>query len=278
MKIKEKMKELCKVTKIGEFAVKCFQPVSHTKNQRAIYQIRIETTEEEIMECLQLKDDQKEIIAERMFNTVGGVKKPTTAIKLTFNNRSNKVKEIFLGRLRYKMHPYIERPIQCYKCQGVFHMTDNCFAKTKCVVCSGPHSVKECNKTHLCCSNCRGNHTASYAGYPRMKQAAEVQEIKAKNDITQKEAINVLRNRTTATHEPHKEVITGNAWERPLVWTKTKEIIVNAQSRQNMVETRCQTEAIGEKPKEPTSIIPDSNFFNMIIELIMKIPLCKDQT
>ena len=153
------------------------------------------------------------------------------------------------------MHPYIERSIQCYKFQGFLDMADNCFAKTKCVVCSGTHSVKECNKTHLCCSNCGGNHTANYAGCPRMKQAAEVQEIKAKNDMTQKEAINVLRNRTT--HEPHREVIIGNAWERPLVWTKTKETVVNTQSRPNVVETGCQTEAIGERLKEPTSFIPD---------------------
>lgn len=56
---------------------------------------------------------------------------------------------------------------QCYKCQGFYHSSDQCFIKPNCVKCAGPHLTANCDKKEEeppTCINCNGKHPASYRG------------------------------------------------------------------------------------------------------------------
>lgn len=52
---------------------------------------------------------------------------------------------------------------QCYNCQCPGHLAKDCKAATRCLLCGGPHNVKDCsadrNAPHCCL--CDGPHTAN---------------------------------------------------------------------------------------------------------------------
>lgn len=56
---------------------------------------------------------------------------------------------------------------QCKKCQGFNHTEKYCHKTTKCVKCAESHLTKECKverETPAKCTNCNGQHPASYRG------------------------------------------------------------------------------------------------------------------
>jgi len=68
---------------------------------------------------------------------------------------------------------------QCYRCQKFDHHVNNCIHDGFiCFKCAGPHSHKECTKPSTVpgkCSNCNGDHIASYHLCPAYIQAANKQ-------------------------------------------------------------------------------------------------------
>ena len=69
----------------------------------------------------------------------------------------------------YKVKLYVAGPWQCYNCQDRGHNAAGCRGKTKCVICAGPHRLRDCpgkvNKEIVVvpkCANCGEGHTASY--------------------------------------------------------------------------------------------------------------------
>ena len=272
---------LCKIENLGEYKIKCFQPTSHTRIQGVIYQIGIETSIEELKECLSERENQKDIAVERIYKKRNGENIPTTAIKLSFHNTNSRPEHIYLGKQIFKVYPYVDRPIQCYNCQGFHHTASNCFSKAKCVVCAGNHSLKSCkNHGQVLCANCGAAHTASYAGCPMMKRATEVEHIKAKNNITQSEAIKVqqINNKTTEQQNSAVSQTRTNAWVKPL------SHVVNHNAGLNSRQTRdigCQTEQMIDTSSSHSSIkdqsfVLDKRFISMIIDLVDKLTTCKD--
>ena len=74
-------------------------------------------------------------------------------------------------------------PTQCYKCQSYGHGTRNCFMPTKCLLCSGNHSVTNCHlnliepeakKEKLKCSNCQLNHQSNSPECPKRNEYLEI--------------------------------------------------------------------------------------------------------
>lgn len=59
---------------------------------------------------------------------------------------------------------------QCHNCQQFGHSAINCHAQPRCVKCEGLHHFSECSKKteeKAVCTNCKGEHPASYGGCPR---------------------------------------------------------------------------------------------------------------
>ncbi|KAF2361668.1 hypothetical protein FHG87_007578 [Trinorchestia longiramus] len=99
-------------------------------------------------------------VAERIFK--GKEKIKTSMFKVAFDSNSLPP-FVRIGYQQYRVNTYIGKPWQCYKCQRFGHSAAFSRSAPRCVVCSGPHTSNECNKTtgQICC-NCGGNHTANY--------------------------------------------------------------------------------------------------------------------
>ena len=156
-------------------------------------------------------------------------------MKLTFGAQS-KPERVYLGCMSYKVHPFISRPMQSYNWQGFNHMARNCFSKPKCVVCAGAHSLKECPKSRVCCSNCGGAHAASYPGCVRMKAAAEVEKLKARTNVTQREAVELYKEQNK--NKVNEQLPT--AWSIPLMIRKENSL-ENQSKPKSTAEVGCQT-------------------------------------
>lgn len=69
-------------------------------------------------------------------------------------------KEVLLQRRRicldfgrYRMVEF-RSIIRCFKCQQFGHYAGSCENKAQCVKCAKEHSIKDCDSTETCCSNC----------------------------------------------------------------------------------------------------------------------------
>uniref|UniRef100_A0A4V0Y8P3 Putative nucleic-acid-binding protein from transposon x-element panstrongylus lignarius n=1 Tax=Rhodnius prolixus TaxID=13249 RepID=A0A4V0Y8P3_RHOPR len=81
---------------------------------------------------------------------------------------------VVLGRWRplYSRLSSIEQQqesvLQCYRCQGFWHIAANCQQMTRCVRCGGAHTVEACTRPRndpICC-HCSGPHHAAYKQCP----------------------------------------------------------------------------------------------------------------
>jgi hypothetical protein len=80
---------------------------------------------------------------------------------LSFDFRKLKVEE-------YKSR----RPLQCIRCQSFGHRANTCSLEIRCKRCGLGHGHKECpSPEKASCTNCKGNHPASFSGCPSYKEA-----------------------------------------------------------------------------------------------------------
>ena len=99
----------------------------------------------------------------------------------TINRLSNE--GIKIEYMRYKVEKYI-RPIhviQCHQCNQFGHKLEQCTNKQSCLRCSGDHTIKECSSTTRKCSNCGGNHHATYKQCRTYQQKVNEKMEKLKN-------------------------------------------------------------------------------------------------
>ncbi|KAF2350043.1 hypothetical protein FHG87_019199 [Trinorchestia longiramus] len=121
-----------------------------------------------------------------------------------------------IGYQQYRVNTYIEKPWQYYKCQRFGHSAAFYRSAPRCVVCSGPHTSNECNKTtrrNYC--NCDGNHTVNYGGCPKMKQAKEVEKTRQIQKLSYRDAVKeVLKQTATPTSQPQSVLPTNTTLSR----------------------------------------------------------------
>ncbi|XP_043492505.1 uncharacterized protein LOC122517941 [Polistes fuscatus] len=72
-----------------------------------------------------------------------------------------------------------DRVLQCYRCQGFWHVAANCRHLPRCVRCGEPHSVEFCPRPRnnpICC-HCSGPHHAGYRQCPVRLQLSNATPI-----------------------------------------------------------------------------------------------------
>ncbi|KAG0443016.1 hypothetical protein HPB47_015381 [Ixodes persulcatus] len=96
--------------------------------------------------------------------------KDSNAVVITFQGTRLPKKVVFSGQI-FNVKPYRPRPIVCYNCHGLGHMTDVCpCLERRCRCCGYIHEedMEDC-KREPHCRNCNGPHVATSKDCPKCK-------------------------------------------------------------------------------------------------------------
>ena len=123
---------------VGEYEINCYQPYSETVKQGVIYPVSTEIEMKEIEDLM--------IIFEGSSNSnlvkAGRMKKrqanaewvDSLSVKLVFNS-AELPSRVSLESQIYRVRPFIQQPLQCYKCQRIGHTASSCKSKDRCMLC-----------------------------------------------------------------------------------------------------------------------------------------------
>lgn len=96
--------------------------------------------------------------------------------------------------------------LQCYRCQGFWHMAANCRHLPRCVRCGEPHSVEFCPRPRndpICC-HCSGPHHAGYRQCPVRQQLSNATPISitlSTSRIGSQYSIHATNKQNASSHE-----------------------------------------------------------------------------
>lgn len=205
-----KLNELLKISSIGDWKVKCKTPNSQQVSYGVIGPIGADTPENEITEELKVNGYN---VKETKRLTKGKEKTPTLSVRITFND-PELPETVFCSYQRFKVRVFVDRPWQCFKCQGFGHNAVDCRGKSRCAACAGSHETRDCpnrgsNQQQVRCANCKGNHTASYGGCEFIKRAKEIEKIRAETRMSYRDAVTSVKNNVNQKfHNP--TILTDN--------------------------------------------------------------------
>ena len=164
--------ELLNVQYLGKWKVKCYRPNRDIYKAGVISPINTDTDLDKIKQIISEK--HKITAVERLKKKTGEREwSPSNSIKVVFEEQVLP-SEIVIGHSFYKVRPYVNQPLQCFRCQRLGHTAEGCNSCIKCLVCGGDHVKEVCNAKEECCANCRGNHKANSKLCIIIKNAYEV--------------------------------------------------------------------------------------------------------
>lgn len=146
----ESTKALLNLTSICGIAVHAYAPQSRESAVGIVYDVTKDITEEELNLTLRGKAP---IVQVRRLGA-------TSVLKVVF--ATSKLPEyVTLGYVRFKVYPYIEKPLQCIKCHQFGHISSACDKPFLCSRCGGAHARSDCTSEDPRCSNCRKDHEST---------------------------------------------------------------------------------------------------------------------
>lgn len=200
------LNKLLKVTELGKWKVKCYQPNSDSVYHGVIYPISETVELDELKELINTHSEHSTVIdVVRLYRKVEGEWRESSSVKLTFSG-AGKVDSVTMGHSYYRVRPYVMDPIQCYNCQILGHTSIGCDKKQRCMLCAAEHHKKHCTvpPDRYKCANCGGNHPANSKLCIRIQQACTIEKIKVQSNCTHQAArskfINSL-NQNNATNQ-----------------------------------------------------------------------------
>jgi hypothetical protein len=251
---------LLSVSKIGSWNVKCRLPINQTSSFGVIGPFGQDTTDEEVKEAL-TEGGYSVNSAQRIFK--GKEKTKTSMFKIHFST-ATMPPCVRIGYQQYKVNVFIGQPWQCFKCQRFGHSATHCRSNPRCVACSGPHNVKDCTShgTASCC-NCGGNHTASYGGCPKLKQAKMIEKTRQVYKLSYKDA---LAKVITSDRQTNKTAENTKSSSYPLTFT-------SAEQREETVNVPVpSSKTVGTQTSDmPTSQTLQNVSVSQLIELLTKL-------
>ena len=191
------LKKVLSMEMLGEWKVKCRLPRTEVVSIGNIGPISPDVSDEEMTE--ELKESYENVIQAKRIKKRNGENTMVARIEFT-GPLPDYVKYAYR---HYKVDQYINDVWQCFNCQGYGHTARECKANTKCVICSGRHTSKDCQKkkesnfTARCC-NCGGYHTASYGGCPKYKLAKRAEQIRAGQNLSYRDALTAAQGQASA--------------------------------------------------------------------------------
>lgn len=103
---------------------------------------------------------------------------------------------VTVGHTRFKVDPFIEKPLQCHKCCRFGHVEVACLGARRCSRCGGEHDRDACAADQLRCANCNKQHDASSHLCPVYQKEQELFHFRIKNKsdyVTARVAVSSLR-------------------------------------------------------------------------------------
>ena len=92
-----------------------------------------------------------------------------------------------------KVYPFIERPMQCAKCQKYGHVTKRCGAdKFTCGNCAENHKTVDCSAEIKRCQNCGGNHATRDPSCEERKREEQILLIQRNEKVGRNEAWKIM--------------------------------------------------------------------------------------
>ncbi|KAK5645617.1 hypothetical protein RI129_004081 [Pyrocoelia pectoralis] len=151
-------------------------------------------------ELVQELKNQGVIEAYRITRKVEGIITNTPTVKLIFNK--NKLpNEIKAAYINVKVRPYIPLPTKCFNCQQLGHPAKYCRNKQMCECGKSFHEKDEPCLDPPKCTNCEGTHTSRFPNCPAYIKEKVVMEVKAKNNLTYREAKSIVYGRSFVTKD-----------------------------------------------------------------------------
>ena len=194
---KESLKTILTIEELNAYKVKARLPAEEQFVRGVIGPVGTDTPLDEIKDSL-LTEFPDLTRVERILK--GPNKVPTLSIKLTFS-RTLLPSVVSLGYQRFPVSAFVGRPWQCYNCQKFGHNADVCRSRAVCATCSENHITSSCPQAHLPvadktfkCINCNDNHSASYGGCPKIKFAKKVEQLRAEQQLSYRDAVIKAQN------------------------------------------------------------------------------------
>ncbi|KAH9367967.1 hypothetical protein HPB48_022664 [Haemaphysalis longicornis] len=109
-----------------------------------------------------------------------------------------------VGYVRHRVRPYVPRPLQCYKCQKLGHVSAACKNAVACKRCGDAHDHVNCKGT-LKCANCSGPHEATSNECPKMMHERRVLRTMVRDNSTHREAAASVRRRRRSSRRRRRQ-------------------------------------------------------------------------
>ena len=184
----EKIPELLRTDKIGNWPVYCYQPKSDVYRYGVIYPVDRNADLNELLEMIEIPNSEiKALNLTRLKKKVDNTWVDSETIKITFKN--DLPKDLIMGCSFYRVRPYVNMPTQCYKCQRIGHTSLGCNSKIRCLICSGEHDKKDCQASEPKCGNCGKNHHSNSSNCEYIQKAKVVEKIRAEKSCSYADAL-----------------------------------------------------------------------------------------
>lgn len=166
-------------------------------------------------------------------------------------------KEIAFGYDLCRTRPYKASPMQCFKCFAFGHTKTKCPAEVEtCRNCSETHAVTkdETGKT-ICdkntkCKNCNGDHSPASRTCPRYIEEEAILDIRAKKDVSPREARRLYEEEKTAANTTSYAAIAKTSTEQQETQLKAKLQQQEAQLKAKLQQQEAQMKKDLEKARK----------------------------
>ena len=175
----EEIQKLTSISKLGSYEVECELPNLDKFKTGVVYPISENIDLDELKQQINIDNDIQIVKLERLRKKINNNWTNTQSVKITFSNE-HLPDHIIISYMKYKIRPFINDPMQCFRCQRLGHTSTSCKSKLpRCMICSGPHNKDQCESGKINCANCGGEHTANSKQCDIMKQAHKIEKLRA---------------------------------------------------------------------------------------------------
>lgn len=222
--------ELANITNLDNIKVKCYIPNSDAVTYGVVSPIDIDIQVDELQKYMTTRSDIEIHSITRLKKRENNVWIDSPSIKIAFRTRTIPT-TVYFECVRYNVRPYTATPMQCFKCQRLGHTTKSCRATiSRCMICSGPHTKDTCTANLQKCANCGGEHLSNSRDCRFIKDAMQIEKLKANNNMSYSQARNeVIRNKETH----NREILIG----------ESQDYNLNIPRQDTTIPTRSNTDA-----------------------------------